>query len=245
MKTVIYDETFEGLLTAVHYILKMGWKMAEIVPSDSVCGLLFNGEPVETDNRKVRLVLEEYLDIVGKKAMRDLFLCFLADRCPRERLILDYLLLTFIEKKNITGLIHRDVVKRFMTTVRRVSHEIHRFTGLLRFQEIADGSFYAPFEPDNNIIVPLARHFSKRMPDVCWMIHDRGRKLGIFWDGKEFLSAELNSVKDQFALAEKELFFQSCWTSFHKKVSIEERRNPDLQRQFMPLRYWKYLTELN
>ncbi|MFW6294603.1 MAG: DUF4130 domain-containing protein, partial [Halanaerobium sp.] len=33
------------------------------------------------------------------------------------------------------------------------------------------------------------------------------------------------------------------WKSFFSAVSIKNRLNPKLQRQFMPKKYWKYLIE--
>ncbi|NLV24017.1 MAG: DUF4130 domain-containing protein, partial [Deltaproteobacteria bacterium] len=31
----------------------------------------------------------------------------------------------------------------------------------------------------------------------------------------------------------------------HRAIVVKDRLNPVLQRRFMPIRYWPYLTELN
>jgi len=45
-------------------------------------------------------------------------------------------------------------------------------------------------------------------------------------------------------MAADEKRFQEMWKSYHKAITIKERINPKLQKQFMPRRYWKYLTEM-
>jgi len=37
---------------------------------------------------------------------------------------------------------------------------------------------------------------------------------------------------------------QVLWKTFHRTVAIENRTSPSLQRQFMPVCYWKHLTEM-
>lgn len=40
-----------------------------------------------------------------------------------------------------------------------------------------------------------------------------------------------------------ELMFQKLWKTYFKSVCIKERLNPRKQKQDMPVRYWKYITE--
>jgi probable DNA metabolism protein len=44
-------------------------------------------------------------------------------------------------------------------------------------------------------------------------------------------------------MAEDEQLFQKLWKAYFKSLTIKERINPKLQRQHLPKRYWKYLTE--
>ena len=43
---------------------------------------------------------------------------------------------------------------------------------------------------------------------------------------------------------EHERLFQELWRTYVKSTAIMERLNPRKQRQDMPVRYWKYLTEM-
>ena len=54
----------------------------------------------------------------------------------------------------------------------------------------------------------------------------------------------LHGKLDEKLLAEDEKLFQEMWRSYFKALTIKERKNPKLQRQHMPRRYWKYITEL-
>jgi len=38
--------------------------------------------------------------------------------------------------------------------------------------------------------------------------------------------------------------WEKLWLDYHKTINNESRNNPDLQRQFMPKRYWKNLPEM-
>jgi probable DNA metabolism protein len=44
-------------------------------------------------------------------------------------------------------------------------------------------------------------------------------------------------------MAENEVMFQDFWKSYIRSLTIRERLNPKLQRQHMPVRFWKFLTE--
>ena len=138
---------------------------------------------------------------------------------------------------------------------RKVSLEIHRFKGLLRFQEFKSGRFIALYEPDYDITLPLAFHFRRRLASQRWVILDCRRQQAATWDGKR-LNAEnpdgdlLTGTLLTQCLADDEpsaakARSQMLWKTFHRTVAIETRTNPALQRQFMPARYWKHLTEMD
>ncbi len=41
-----------------------------------------------------------------------------------------------------------------------------------------------------------------------------------------------------------ERLYQQLWRNYVRYTAITERTNPRKQRQDMPVRYWKYLTEM-
>ena len=96
-------------------------------------------------------------------------------------------------------------------------------------------------------------HFKKRYADQEWIIYDTNRKYGLYYDLNKmnevtfdqnllnaFTEGSLNSDKT----SESGLFFRDLWKTYFEHLTIKERFNPKLQRQHMPFRYWKYLTEM-
>jgi len=137
---------------------------------------------------------------------------------------------------------------------RKVSGEIHRFKGLLRFQAFESGRYVALYEPDFAITMPLAFHFRRRLASQQWMILDCRRQQAATWNG-ERLNAEmaggellhgdaLEKALDGDKPSEEEMQNQQLWRTFHRAVAIENRLSSTLQRQFMPARYWVHLTEM-
>ena len=40
-----------------------------------------------------------------------------------------------------------------------------------------------------------------------------------------------------------ERHYRRLWKSYFENIAIKERTNPRCQKNFMPVRYWKHLTE--
>ena len=245
MSAFFYDGSFEWLLTAVKLALVKLSDVSDILSEGGGDGLLFGGTPVAADEQEARRLLTDFHALAGKRGLRLLLLIFLADSAPRERLIGEYIRLTLDQGQDVGGWLTHPLVAEAARMGRRVAHEVHRFSGLLRFRHLADGSYYAPFAPDHNIAAALAPHFARRLGRERWLIHDRRRGLGIFWDGREFVPAILETDMENLEVSDKENFFQECWRNYHRAIVVKDRLNPVLQRRFMPIRYWPYLTELN
>jgi probable DNA metabolism protein len=42
----------------------------------------------------------------------------------------------------------------------------------------------------------------------------------------------------------RERSVQDLWRTYHRRIAIATRVNLELQRKFMPRKYWRYLTEM-
>jgi len=123
----------------------------------------------------------------------------------------------------------------------KVSREIHRLKGLLRFRELEDGTLWAPVEPDYRVLLPLAFHFRRRLPGERGVIHDLRRGIAAGWSGS---GVEYLAPPAEIRMADGEDAAQRLWQTYFDAATIRERVNPRLQRQCMPVRYWKWLTEI-
>jgi probable DNA metabolism protein len=124
----------------------------------------------------------------------------------------------------------------------RTAREGHRLRGLARFRETADGTLYSPLYADANVLPLLAPYFAKRL-DRPWVVHDVRRSLGAIGHGKRYLLGTLEAPDESFWSA-AELEYQQIWRTFHRHIAIPDRVSQRRQRQFMPLKYWEYLVEM-
>lgn len=139
-------------------------------------------------------------------------------------------------------------VQAVQATGRKVWHEIHRLMGLLRFSPDESGLYVAECEPDHFVLPALGPHFCDRFGGTPWAIIDNKRRLCLLCrEGKspEFLGldSEAASLAANSNAACGE--WEGLWRLYHRTINNESRNNPGLQKNFMPKRYWKYLTEMN
>jgi probable DNA metabolism protein len=135
----------------------------------------------------------------------------------------------------------------------KVTHEIHRLIGMLRFSPESDGVYTARCAPDNFILPALAEHFTLRFGETPWAIIDEKRGLCLrkangneavlvpFFSGPSGAAGHFSKCSEKA----KTDSWEELWRLYHKSINNESRKNTRLQRQLMPERYQKYLTELN
>ena len=130
----------------------------------------------------------------------------------------------------------------------KVQHEIHRLTGLLRFNPDDNGVYVARCGPDHFILPALAEHFTLRFGDTPWTIIDEKRRVCLCRDrGGEARLVPADSVCTQCPGAENggaDDPWERLWLLYHRSVNNEGKKNLRLQRQLMPERYHKYLPEM-
>lgn len=103
--------------------------------------------------------------------------------------------------------------------------------------------FYSDIEPKNDLIEFLAPHFCSRFREQSFIIHDVRRKKALFASKGSWYIGPL--TRDQIpSPREDDMFFQKLWQGYFASIAIKERTNPRCQKNFMPMRYWKFLTEL-
>jgi len=126
----------------------------------------------------------------------------------------------------------------------KVRHEICRIRGLLRFGPDEDGVYTALCAPDHFILPALGEHFKKRFGGAPWAIIDEKRLLRLSYIPKKpFEFSRIGEIPEALKGLQNGKW-ENLWRQYHKTISNENRYNPDLQKQFLPQRYWKHLTEM-
>ena len=81
--------------------------------------------------------------------------------------------------------------------------------------------------------------------DNEFVIHDIKRKKAAVYDGKNIFVAPLE--KAEILLSASETEWQTLWREYYQSVTIAARTSAEREKQMrgnMPVRYWKFLTEL-
>jgi probable DNA metabolism protein len=140
-----------------------------------------------------------------------------------------------------------DEVRAVLEAAAKVTREIDRLRGLLRFRADGAGMYLARCAPDHFVLPALAAHFELRFGETPWAIIDEKRRLALPRPpGGEprLVRVDAPAFREEAGGCSREQPpWEDVWRTYHRSVNNESRANPELQRQFMPARYWKYLTE--
>lgn len=240
MTRCVFDGSYDGLMTLVFDT----WNMKETLGEVSELGGEESFLPERyfpNDSVKARRVKAYIANTLGSEFALMAREAFLSRRETRFRSIVRTIHLSPPLGEKVLHLLHDDVLD-FIACQRETRREAHRFTGLLRFRQMRDGSLLAVFAPRNNVLTLVLPHFAERFPEERLLLYDEGRGLaGLVGEGRvEFVQVE--NLTPQEAGNETEL--QGLWRVFFSSLAISERANPRLQRQHLPKYTWKNLTEM-
>ena len=134
---------------------------------------------------------------------------------------------------------------------RNANYEYLHMRGFLRFEELEGNVLYAEMGPKNNLMTFLMPHFADRLPMEHFLIYDEKRHLyGVHPAGRDWylVQGEMPDMKELSGAARDkahagEVDYQELFRYFCEKIGVEERRNPELQRNMLPLRFRGYMTE--
>ena len=243
-----YDGSFPGLLCVLCASLGAGERPFDIVSEvEFQPALLAPTVPVTTDEERAGRFMERITTVMGRHVRRTFVRAFLSDLPGRELRLYDYL--AFLRDRGSRGdaCLTHPAVAPVHDLARQVTVEAHRLTGLVRFARVGDGLLLAVMEPRHRVLPLIAPHFTRRFPAERWAMLDVGRGAGLYWDTKDIHEVEsgpetarlLNSPP----VEEEQDIYEKMWRRYFRDIAIPERRNLRCQRRFMPVRYWKYLTE--
>ncbi|MEN6315177.1 MAG: TIGR03915 family putative DNA repair protein [Clostridiaceae bacterium] len=243
MITYMYDGSFEGLLTAVFEAYSRKAEPAFIIPEQGLQqNLLMEYVPIITDTAKSDRVYTSIWRNISEEALKNVYHTYLSNDPDAGTLIYRYLKLGWKMGSRVDLHLADDTVFKVLDINRRLEFEVHRLMGFVRFRQVEGGIYYAALSPDNNVVELLAPHFAERLSDQNWIIHDVKRELAALYNKKTWIMSEF-SVADLPSDTEEEAQYVKLWKEFFNTLAIPSRRNPKLQRQLLPRRYWEHLTE--
>ena len=245
-----YDGTFDGLLSCVFEVFEKKRLPQQIVKKE-VPLFFTESYSVVTDEQKANRVMTGLKKKISKSALQMLFTCWLSEENGIELLLFNYIWKSFLAEKSIE-LNFSDVdVLELSKIYKKVGREAERMRQFIRFQKATDGTFFAAIEPKYNVLPMVSDHFEDRFSDQQWLIYDIKRKYALYYNLQKIEIVHFDDPKINFQtgklhsdlLDDGEKLFQSGWKQYLHSISIKERKNLRLQQQFMPKRFWRYLTE--
>ncbi|WP_317126560.1 TIGR03915 family putative DNA repair protein [Chryseobacterium nematophagum] len=227
MNTLLYDGSFDGLLTAIFEVFEYRFKDVEIVSRERFHqeNIFAEIHEIITQNNKAERVLATLEQNIGKSGIHQLLKVFLSENLQMENLILSAVKQSIqYPKDNILQNFADNDILKISKICKSVDRERHRMTAFVRFEKMQDGAFFAKIEPDFNVIPLIRKHFKDRYQDQKWMIYDLRRNYGVLYDLKtcEFFYPEekldLNTYQQQFHDEEKR--YQKLWQRYFTYTNI-------------------------
>lgn len=229
---------------------------------------------VATVRETALLFRERFVGAVSRDAFATVRYAFHSEQTGIELLLWSYLTTGFRVGRRLARMLAQEPVHSVNRIARQVAHEAHKFKGFVRFREVAweesphpasghplpggEGRscperkglggatfLYARIEPDADILAFIAPHFSERVGDRPWMIHDLARSQAAVYDLRSWRLVRDIDLTAAPAYTPGEEECARLWRGYFAHLAIPERYNPKLQRQFVPLRYRRNLVEFS
>ncbi len=257
---VLYEPSFEGWLSAVFYVYASRLQDHEylqlIAQERYVPSLITQSTSVATDEDKAERVLTKLRKLLGRSGMRSILWGFLSEKDNIGTILFQVVkyAIDYPDRHIMDDLGNLDVLE-LVQTVKSVGREKHRMEAFVRFEHTTDDIYFARVEPDFNVLPLIGEHFRQRYQDQHWAIYDLTRGYGIYYDKSKSTPsrpAALQTITDlddavlrnpTSIHSEDEQRYQKFWQGYFTNVNIKERKNPRLHKQYLPQRYWKYLSE--
>lgn len=251
MTVFFYDKTFEGLLTCVFDAFNRKVFPDKLLMDGDIAPLFADTTyNVITETEKANRVWVALQNKLSRTAVHMLSYAWLAETEESDTTLFRYMCKIFKSKDSYETNFGDEDVFEVQQLAKKVGHEKHYLVQFVRFQKAADEIFFAPVSPRYNVLPLIVPHFSDRFSDQRWVIYDIKRRYGYYYDLHKAEEITLDNDEhllkgklDDALMAENEKIFQQLWKGYFNALTIKERINPKLQRQHMPKRFWKYLTE--
>lgn len=244
MVIYIYDDTFEGFLTAIYDSFYSKNPPTSIYGKNESNAPLLLGEIIEiiTEKDKFIKVKNAIINKIDFLSLKKIYMVYLSNYEDKAMIIFKYLKIAFKLGHEVHNFLNIDIVRLVDSINRRVLMESHRFNGFIRFNYINEKFLYSSIEPDNDILELLGEHFKNRFSSEYFIIHDISREKALVYNTISYEIIHMDKdAYEKLKLHDDE--YANLWKTYFKSTTIEERKNLRLQCRMMPKRYWKHILE--
>ena len=243
MHTYLYDGTFDGLLTVYFYAYKDNC-IFNICPLQQYQPDLHSiKKDVHTEPDKAERIRKSIYTKLSSTVMYNLYLLYLSELPECNLLGLQYLRLCYNKGIVIHTAKHHPIIRQVEDYRYKVTRELDRMKGFLRFQQIDEKVYYAKFAPDHNQLPLLRNHLEKRFSDQKWIVHDQRRNTALIYNLHHSMLMPFTNEEAATLLQGRHDDYSELFRRYFNTIAIKERTNKRLQDQYMPKRYRDYMPE--
>ena len=169
---------------------------------------------------------------------------YLSDDADRGGVALRFVRYCLVHGNKALAHISHSAIADANDIIRIVQREARFMIQFVRFADIGGGLYFAQMKPKANVIPLVMPHFASRFNIQPFIIFDAAHCLSGVFNTKKWWLVE--GIPDSIRVSvPEEDQYQKLWQRFFKTIAIPERKNPTVQRGFMPKRFWGDLCEQN
>lgn len=241
----LHDGSFEGILSSIYTMFHQRAKPSEdrLIFEENY-QYEFGGSfiRVNSDSENALKVVKSILETFGEEGFKVVLYSYLAEASNYGDLLFKFLKRAYKLGNNAISCLSDNDIYEIYQLYRRVVRESHLMLGLVRFARLESDIYYSQYEPTYDLTSIIAPHFADRLKNQMWVIHDTKRNVAVFYDTKKWYIRDLNDY-EAIVLSEDELQYQKLWKAYFEHIAIPERKSLKRQMNFMPKKYWQFLTE--
>ena len=253
MKQVyICQDTITGIFSAIHdaWMENRNGDSGIALRGEMMTQLFCEYTEVEENEQKSIAVEHLIKKNLGYNAYWDIYHALLSDNCEKADAVYHAMLdaRQIRDSKKIMEHLSNPYVAKVFELSRKVGNEAHIFTEFIRFRELENSVLFSEIAPKSQVLTCIADHFADRFPLENWMVYDQTHEIFLAHQaGKKWVLVRGEALNLEAAgrISEAEEKFEHLWKTFCKSISIDERKNPNLQRGHVPIRYRQHMTEFN
>lgn len=262
MHILICENSIDGIFSGIYhaYERRYGHKNTQLSTSEGIdtYQLFCEYEDIPPDAAISQKVANTLISRMGTEVYYEICQAISAYESPREQkkyinkaeavyktVVLG---LSISHGSKVLDYLGNPYVNRVFQLSRSTFNEAHHMLGFLRFSELENGILFSRIHPKNYILPLLADHFTDRLPQENFIIYDEPRKVAaVHKSGSRYMLAEAPQVNENFLtrFSDQEQEYRSLWLTFFHSIAIEARKNPKLQSQNLPKRFWQDTIELS
>lgn len=248
---LICEDSIEGILSGIYeaYVLHQDHALIHLQTSEEENYRLFTEyQTVQADPDKSEKVLRTIYRRFGMKAYAQICQAMLSYDTAKADAVYHTVVagLAGEYKGNLMEHLSNRYIHKVFELSRNTWGEYDHLRGFLRFRELKNKVLLARYCPQNDLTAMLMPHFANRLPHENFVIYDEQRKYyAVHPKDKQWflMRGELPFEKGEEEYSSNEAVYQLLYRHFCQAITIAERKNLYLQRNMLPLRFRKYMTE--